>query len=183
VSFGGSEVFHHTNCVAIAKAIRERREEKFLENTERGDSSADGYTASMALSTLMTQKFRLPGNRFDQTRMDNSSGFFATLFQLVPLLVIYPVWQLTRFFLFFRCLVYVLQKVPSVHSLVLFVATLVTYHFIWVTLTPLLFVAVKWTVIGRYQCGRYPIWGQYYLRWWFVDVVRKLIGRGIFGSS
>jgi hypothetical protein len=44
------------------------------------------------------------------------------------------------------------------------------------------FVVLKWVVIGKYRRGRYPIWGNYYLRWWFVDVCRKFIGKGIFGS-
>ncbi len=33
----------------------------------------------------------------------------------------------------------------------------------------LLTLVVKWLVIGRYRAGRYPLWGSYYLRWWFVD--------------
>ncbi|GKY96221.1 hypothetical protein MPSEU_000582000 [Mayamaea pseudoterrestris] len=182
VSFGGSEVFHHTNCIAIAKIVRERKEGKSVDGSDRADAS-DGYTASMAVSTIFSEKFRPHGKPFDHTRLENSSGLFASLFQLIPLLVVYPVWQLTRFFLFFRSLVFVLYKVPSVHSLILFVATLITYHFLWITITPLVFVALKWTIIGKYQAGRYPIWGQSYLRWWFVDVMRKLIGRGIFGST
>ena len=183
ISFGGSEVFHHTTCVAIAKVVRERKEGgKSMDGSERADAS-DGYTASMAVSTIFTEKFRPGGKPFEHSRLDNSSGFFASLFQLVPLLVVYPVWQLTRFFLFFRCLVFAMYKVPSVHSLILFVATLVGYHFLWITITPLVFVALKWTIIGKYKVGRYPIWGQYYLRWWFVDVMRKLIGRGIYGST
>lgn len=32
----------------------------------------------------------------------------------------------------------------------------------------LLTIAIKWIVIGRYKPGRYPLWGSYYLRWWFV---------------
>jgi hypothetical protein len=37
---------------------------------------------------------------------------------------------------------------------------------------PLVFVAIKWIVIGRYKAGRHPIWGSYYLRWWFVDICK-----------
>jgi non-ribosomal peptide synthetase-like protein len=29
-------------------------------------------------------------------------------------------------------------------------------------------IVVKWVVIGRYKPGRYPLWGSYYFRWWFV---------------
>jgi amino acid adenylation domain-containing protein len=47
-------------------------------------------------------------------------------------------------------------------------------------------VVLKWAVLGRTKPGAYPIWGSYYLRWWFVD--RLLIQttaelRGIFGGT
>ena len=29
-------------------------------------------------------------------------------------------------------------------------------------------VALKWTLIGRFRPGRYPLWGWYYCRWWLV---------------
>jgi non-ribosomal peptide synthetase-like protein len=32
-------------------------------------------------------------------------------------------------------------------------------------------VAVKWLVLGRVPPGRYPLWGSYYLRWWFAQAV------------
>ena len=45
---------------------------------------------------------------------------------------------------------------------------------------PALGIATKWLVIGRYRPGRYPLWGQYYLRWWYVDQVLMICGRGVF---
>jgi non-ribosomal peptide synthetase-like protein len=32
-------------------------------------------------------------------------------------------------------------------------------------------VTVKWLVLGRVRPGRYPLWGGYYLRWWFAQAV------------
>lgn len=32
----------------------------------------------------------------------------------------------------------------------------------------LLVVAAKWLILGRYRAGTYPLWGWYYLRFWFV---------------
>jgi non-ribosomal peptide synthetase-like protein len=29
-------------------------------------------------------------------------------------------------------------------------------------------IAAKWLVLGRVRPGRYPLWGAYYVRWWFV---------------
>jgi len=38
----------------------------------------------------------------------------------------------------------------------------------------LLSIALKWIVIGRYKPGRYPVWGFYYFRWWFVSRFQSL---------
>ncbi|HEY6166465.1 MAG TPA: Pls/PosA family non-ribosomal peptide synthetase [Verrucomicrobiae bacterium] len=43
-----------------------------------------------------------------------------------------------------------------------------------VAVFPLLLVAalaIKWLLLGRIQPGRHPLWGNYYLRWWFVQNV------------
>ena len=178
VPFGGAEVFHHTSCNAMAQLIRERRGEV---DTSASSSKLD--KASQAASSLFSQQLDIGSVKFDPARFESYSGLCATFFQLVPLFVVYPTWQLSRFFLFFRLLLSVLRSVPGGHNLIAFVLTLVVFHFLWVLLTPLLFVAIKWVVIGTYRPGRYPIWGEYYLRWWFVDIMRKLIGRGAWGSN
>ena len=30
-------------------------------------------------------------------------------------------------------------------------------------------------MIGRYRAGRYPLWGAYYFRWWFVNAVQGIV--------
>jgi acyl-CoA synthetase (AMP-forming)/AMP-acid ligase II/acetyltransferase-like isoleucine patch superfamily enzyme len=176
VPFGGAEVFHHTTCNEMSLLIRERR----------GDVSVDGSKvdkASLAASSLFSKQLDIGSVKFDPTRFDSFPGCGATFVQLVPLFVIFPAWQLSRFFLFFRVLLAVLRSVPGGHNLLAFILTLVVFHFLWVLLTPLVFVLIKWLIVGTYREGRYPIWGQYYLRWWFVDIMRKLIGRGLWGSN
>lgn len=32
-------------------------------------------------------------------------------------------------------------------------------------------VSAKWILLGRIQAGRHPLWGSYYLRWWFVQTL------------
>ena len=32
-------------------------------------------------------------------------------------------------------------------------------------------LVAKWLIIGRYKAGRYPVWGLYFLRWWFVEKI------------
>jgi non-ribosomal peptide synthetase-like protein len=35
----------------------------------------------------------------------------------------------------------------------------------------LIAVVAKWLLLGRIRAGRYPLWGWYYLRWWFVRIL------------
>lgn len=39
----------------------------------------------------------------------------------------------------------------------------------------LLSISVKWLVLGRVRAGRYPVWGTYFLRWWFVEAFRSIV--------
>ncbi len=41
-------------------------------------------------------------------------------------------------------------------------------HVVSVPVLLLLIAGLKWAVGGRFQEGRYPLWGGVYLRWWFV---------------
>ena len=65
-----------------------------------------------------------------------------------------------------------------------------TFHFllcIWAThtilslLLPLLAISLKWIILcGGYKPGVYPLWGQYYLRWWLVTRIVDACGMGPF---
>jgi len=38
-------------------------------------------------------------------------------------------------------------------------------------------------LLGRVRPGRYPLWGQMYLRWWLATKIMAFSGRGIFNWS
>ena len=44
-------------------------------------------------------------------------------------------------------------------------------------------IGIKWTVIGRYKPGRYPLWSLYYFRWWFVNRFQGLSLAGVFQGT
>jgi non-ribosomal peptide synthetase-like protein len=39
----------------------------------------------------------------------------------------------------------------------------------------LIAVCAKWTLLGRLRAGRHPLWGAYYLRWWFVRTLLQSV--------
>jgi len=44
-------------------------------------------------------------------------------------------------------------------------------------------IAMKWMVIGRFQQGRYPVWGLYYCRWWVVNLFQHLSWSHMFAGT
>ncbi len=44
-------------------------------------------------------------------------------------------------------------------------------------------VAAKWLIIGRFRAGSHPLWGGYYLRWWFVRRLHGLTPVRYFGGT
>ena len=182
VQFSGAEVFHVSTCNAIAAVIHERRSEGSAGESASDSAKQASLSSSMGASLLASFKVDFSKLPFKTHRLEAQSSFFGLLIQLLPLLVIYPMWQLSRLFLFFRILLAMLHAVPGERNLIKFLCTLVVFHGAWVTITPLIFVLLKWLIIGKYRKGRYALWSSYYLRWWFVDVMRKLIGRGSWGA-
>jgi acyl-CoA synthetase (AMP-forming)/AMP-acid ligase II/acetyltransferase-like isoleucine patch superfamily enzyme len=179
-AFSGADVFRHNTCFDMAKRITGQNGSLF-KDTSPYSSICTGHVRGTPPASL-SPSARLGGVPLDSRRLPPETSWLRSLFQLLPLFVVFPVWQFTRFFFFFTTLLSVLNRLPGKPKLWMFVLTLVVYHALWVTFTPLIFVAIKWSVIGRYRPGRHAVWSNYYLRWWFVDVCRKLIGRGVWGS-
>lgn len=53
-------------------------------------------------------------------------------------------------------------------------------------IVPLMFaisIAVKWLVLGRVKPGKYPLWGGYYLRWWFVNQLLSIVPTGLMSGT
>jgi len=39
----------------------------------------------------------------------------------------------------------------------------------WAATMLLVTICAKWSLVGRYRPGAYPLWGLYFIRWWIVD--------------
>jgi carbonic anhydrase/acetyltransferase-like protein (isoleucine patch superfamily)/acyl carrier protein len=174
VPCSGSEIFHYSSCKDVAKLITERSED--VATSAASDLSGDHYSHNDNI-------IQTHGAPFPTKRLAPQRSWFASVMQFVPMFLVFPVWQVTRYLFFFHLLLSWIDFFTSETNVINFVIAYLVYHILWVTITPLIFVAIKWLVIGRYRAGRYPIWGSYYLRWWFVDICRKLFLRGVWGSN
>ncbi|KAG7369620.1 AMP-binding enzyme [Nitzschia inconspicua] len=170
VSCTGAEVFHHSTSLALVDMIRSRQSPENV-----GDSPAS--------PSATNRKFHQAS--FPSSRLPPQNSFIANFVQLLPMFVVFPIWQISRYLLFFGTLLEKSRWFEGVsdRDFTSFLLVYIIFHILWVTFAPLVFIAIKWIVIGRYKPGRYAIWSSYYLRWWFVDVCRKLFLKGIWGSS
>ncbi|KAL3925093.1 MAG: hypothetical protein SGILL_000632 [Bacillariaceae sp.] len=191
VEFSGTDIFRYNTCIGMAQRVQAQLPEyRSLANSSmesgstrsRGSSNNHGSSSPFGKSPKSKCPVDLQDVPMELNPLMPESGCAGALFQLFPMLGFFPFFQFSRFFLFFMSLLFILHKTPGEQNIFKFIITLIVYHFVWTLVTPLIFVLIKWTVVGKYKAGRYPIWGQYYLRWWFVDTCRKTIGRGVWGS-
>ncbi len=146
----------------------------------RGTVSSDGGLGMTRTSTAGAQRpSRAAGAASAKSPSPYSSESFGCLaVQAVPVLLLHPL----NFVLGFLLIVALWATLCNtgfdrLYSLLiaLFLGKLI-YGFVG----PLLGVALKWIIIGRYRPGKYPLWGSYYLRWWLVERSLAVFGKGLF---
>ncbi len=196
VSFSGPDVFHFSTCYLMAQIIRKRRGARpYLATHNVKDVRRNhGSFAKLATRRQNDEKQIV---QFDAEWLEPENSWLKSTLQLIPICVLLPAAQLTRFFLLYCVLLWTFLaktsaaenffRTHSKYHVHYFIGTMALaleiFHLVWLTVAPLVFVMIKWIVIGRYRKGRYALWSSYYMRWWFVDMFRRLIGRGIWGTS
>jgi acyl carrier protein len=138
VPCNGAEIFHHPTPKELAEAIKHRQ----------GDSST-GNERSTSDPKIMEADRSDHGAPFGQVNVSPATGFGGNLVQLFPLFVMFPIWQIARYFLFFTLLVeqyrYFWHTVES--DILSFLIAYSVYQVLWSVFCPLVFVWIKWIVI------------------------------------
>lgn len=120
----------------------------------------------------------------------SSSSWFCLAIQSLPILIIHPMRKVTVIFLvaFFWVVLMSDEGLGKVYqgralrfSCLIFAILLTRISM--ATISPLLGIILKWLIIGKYKAGRYPMWGQYYLRYWLVEQIIDILGRGIYSTE
>ncbi|KAH7116342.1 peroxisomal-coenzyme A synthetase [Dactylonectria macrodidyma] len=116
----------------------------------------------------------------------SSTNPLLMLVQLLPLAVFYPIRRGCQWTIFLLALTY-LHDWPTnrwVPGRLLNLILSFTFASICVTLVaPFIGILAKWILIGKYQQGIYPMWGLYHTRWWMVQKIISLCGKGFFGMT
>ncbi|KAJ3163370.1 hypothetical protein HDU88_006319 [Geranomyces variabilis] len=116
----------------------------------------------------------------------SSTNPFLMLFQLIPIMLLYPMKRA----LTWTVLVVVLSQTDEWTSttsnvfgrLFNLIVAMAIGRAVTEIVAPLVAIALKWIVIGRYRAGIYPMWGWYHTRWWFVQKAIQVAGFGMFSG-
>ena len=109
----------------------------------------------------------------------HSSTSWGVLFiQALPITVIYPIRRIIIWFLIAAPWVY-LMKIGYGRFTSLLVAMFLA-RFCLGLFAPLFGILMKWLLIGKYQPGKYPLWGSMYLKWWLTEQIINIMGKGYF---
>ena len=100
-----------------------------------------------------------------------SRYYWCWLAQTVSLLFFYGIFAVQIFFPYLGYY-YVVSETKNIPYAI--AAALVFYCFIPPFLAALN-VTIKWLVIGKMKEGDYPLWGNYYFRWWFVKSFQRVV--------
>ncbi|KAL4725833.1 putative NRPS-like protein biosynthetic cluster [Fusarium chlamydosporum] len=120
------------------------------------------------------------------TKTHSSTNPLLMFLQLIPLVVVYPLRRAFQWTVFFVALAYS-QKLPTNHSIpgrfVNLVVSILISRVITRCVAPFVGIMAKWLIIGRYREGMYPMWGFYHTRWWMVQKIVAICGKGFFSTN
>ncbi|KAG5791266.1 hypothetical protein H9Q69_009692 [Fusarium xylarioides] len=120
------------------------------------------------------------------TETCSSTNPFLMILQLFPLVIFYPLRRAVQWTIFFVTLAH-FQKLPTNHSLpgrfLNLTVSMLIARMIMGFVSPVVGIICKWLIISRYREGLYPMWGMYHTRWWLVQKIVAICGKGFFDAN
>ncbi|KIN03273.1 hypothetical protein OIDMADRAFT_40858 [Oidiodendron maius Zn] len=114
----------------------------------------------------------------------SSTNPFVLFINILPIMLVYPMKMAFKWTTLLYALGTILKLWHDPNLAAKFVAV-VGAMFIARSgteiVSPIFGILFKWIVIGRYREGIYPMWGPYHSRWWIVEKVLLVCGKGVFG--
>jgi len=115
-------------------------------------------------------------------RMKYENTNITTLItQILPVGVFFPLRRIVMLFVIAWSWVIIMNQ--GIHRFPALLLAMVVARLVRGFVFPLVGVACKWIIIGRYKPGRYPLFGAMYLKWWVVEQILRIMGRGFFGDE
>ncbi|KAG7094621.1 putative NRPS-like protein biosynthetic cluster [Marasmius oreades] len=110
---------------------------------------------------------------------------FVLLIQSLPFVFFYPLKSALTWTIFLFILADFVHHIgPSFWDRMgTLIFAMLASRIITRAMAPIVAIFFKWVIIGRYKPGVYPMWSNYYLRWWIVNQALMTAGHGVFGLS
>lgn len=109
----------------------------------------------------------------------SSTNPVVLVLQLLPLALFYPMRRalVSTLFIYALAFSHTWKRTETLAGfLLVFVASLAFALVATETGVPWLGIVAKWTIIGRYRAGLYPMWGVYHTRWWLTQKIVDVCG-------
>lgn len=107
-----------------------------------------------------------------------NNSWSCMIVQAIPLVVIYPIRRIAMWFCIAIPWVYLMGMGWGRFESLL--AAMVIARLLSGLVFPLVTVIFKWILIGRYTAGKYPLWSGMYLKWWLMEQISNILGRGYY---
>ncbi|KAG7445147.1 AMP-dependent synthetase and ligase [Guyanagaster necrorhizus] len=174
-----SAIFANSTVSGIAKLIQIQQE----------------HTPSNSTSMMTLPYKRLPDTPSDSTlsygEQDSTKspkGFrgqshpLSILLQSFPFIFFYPLKTALTWTLLLYIMSHLARYIDNSYweRMGVLLCCIVAARLATRVVAPVVAIAFKWIVIGRYKPGTYKMWSPYYLRWWIVNQSLRTAGRGIF---
>ncbi|KAF2664340.1 hypothetical protein BT63DRAFT_106551 [Microthyrium microscopicum] len=117
------------------------------------------------------------------TQTYSSTSLSTLLIHLLPISVFSPLQSAFHLILFLKTwslLLYYFRRGETSGNLFYLVISMLVARAIEGSIYPLIGIAAKWIIIGRYNEGLYPMWSGYHNRWWLVSKILDNCGIGMF---
>lgn len=143
------DVYHHPTIEKLAVVLKERRGA-----SPRTEASTDQASPHQEVYRATTRQYVLAGT-----------------VQLLALYLVIGFFSLQWLAPYLTYTVMMDDEYPIIEAAACALATLALLYPVMLLVS----ICVKWLVLGRVKPGRHPVWGAYFLRWWFVEAIRSIV--------
>jgi non-ribosomal peptide synthetase-like protein len=167
-----ADVYRYPTPAGLAQELESRSQLNVSNKAWRHRGEEVSGSADAASSAPRKKQQGLPKAAISETHpIPFWRHFFCGAAQLLSLVFVLSFFALQWLAPYLTFTMLIEEEYDFVTSLLLAFASLVLVYPVML----LVAILLKWLIIGRYKSGTYPLWGWYYLRFWFVTAVEATV--------
>lgn len=155
----------------------------FTTSTVKDLSELVGKLNSMTELQTETDLSSLDVRTTGKEKTHSNTNPILLAIQILPIALFYPLKLAFWFTMFLYTLSFLSRSWRDTHLVARYITLLIAITISSLSCqiaAPVLGIMLKWIIIGRYKAGNYHMWGSYHTRWWIVDKILLVCGKGVF---